>query len=158
MNAYMAFTIHFLSEDFCIHNFTLAVKPIYGKHSGDVIRNYMQEIIDDWDLPKESIVMMLRDSGSNMVKACRDWKIPHFPCIGHSLHLLVGPFLLEKKNNRIASEEIQEDDVENEEGHYDAYTDEFTDTYSDAEAIARVRKIVAKIRKTTKYIKKFDED
>jgi len=149
----MAFTIHFLCEDFRIHNFTLAVKPIYGKHSGGVIRNYMQEIIDDWDLSKESIVMMLRDSGSNMVKACKDWKIPHFPCIGHSLHLLVGPFLLEKKSNRIASEEIQEEDVENEEDHCDAYTDEFTDTYNDAEAIARVRKIVAKIRRTTKYIK-----
>ena len=67
----MAFTIHFLSMHFCIHNFTLAVKPIFGKHSGDVIRNYMQELIDDWDLPKEKIVKMLRDSGSKMVKACK---------------------------------------------------------------------------------------
>ena len=49
--------------------------------------------------------MLLRDSGSNMVKACNDWRlshnpelgVPHFPCIGHSLHLVVGPFLLEKK-------------------------------------------------------------
>ena len=49
--------------------------------------------------------MVLRDSGSNMVKACNDWclshnpdlDMPHFPCIGHSLHLVVGPFLLEKK-------------------------------------------------------------
>jgi len=89
----MAFTIHFLSRDF-----TLAVKPILGKYSGDIIKNYMEEIIDECDLSKEKIVMMLRDSGSNMVKACKDWEIPHFPCIGHSLHLKVGPFLIEKRN------------------------------------------------------------
>jgi len=32
-----------------------------------------------------------------MVKACNLWGIPHFPYIGHCLHLVAGPFFLEKK-------------------------------------------------------------
>ena len=35
-----------------------------------------------------------------MVKACEDWDIKHFPCIGHSMHLLVGPFLLVPKTRK----------------------------------------------------------
>ena len=54
----------------------------------------------NWGLDKDRLSMMLRDSGSNMVKACKDWKIKHFPCIGHSLHLVVGPFLLVPKTKK----------------------------------------------------------
>ena len=41
--------------------------------------------------------MMLRDNASNAIKACRDWGIPHFGCIGHTLHLIVGPLFVHKK-------------------------------------------------------------
>lgn len=84
--------------------------------------------------------MMLRDSGSNMVAACRMWKISHFPCIGHSLHLVVGPFLVEKKKQGTKAE-IKEDDEENKE-ELDTYTDDFTDAYNNDKALARVQKIV----------------
>ena len=65
-----------------------------------------------------------------------------------------------RKKKQIESEEVHADDEENEEGQSqeDAYTDDFTDTYNDAEAIARVRKIVAKGRKPTKYLKKFNQE
>jgi len=100
-------------------------------------------------------LMTLRDSESNMVKACEDWQTPHFPCIVQSLHLVIGPFLIEKKKKDNESEDRADDERSDEEGKLqeDAYTDDFTDAYNDAEALARVRKIVAKVRKTTKYIR-----
>ena len=118
--------------------------------------------------------MMLRDSGSNMVKACVDWGIPHFPCIGHSLHLVVGPFLLEKKKKSTkdnedkaeAEEEAPVNDDESsveeeandsdptmdEDVEEDPYSDSFAALY-DQEALKNVRKLVFKLRKITKYIK-----
>eukprot|EP00957_Ditylum_brightwellii_P198044 15088831-Ditylum_brightwellii.AAC.1 len=38
-----------------------------------------------------------------MVKACCDWRVENSPCINHSLHLVVGPFLLQKKDKLTAS-------------------------------------------------------
>ena len=165
MKAFMAFTIHFLCDDFQRHNYTLAIKPTEGKHTGDLIREYMQNILKEWCLSEDRIVMMLRDSGSNMVKACEDWGIPHFPCIGHSLHLVVGPFLLEKKDKdksttavlvRNSDDEIpdpvaEENDATAEENNEDVvedvYSDEFNDSYTNKDALKLVWDIVSKVRK-----------
>ena len=81
-----------------MHSFTLEVEQIEGKHTGDFIRESMEKAFGRWDLDVAMITMMLRDSGANMVKACTDWEIPHFPCVGHCLHLIVGPLLVEGKN------------------------------------------------------------
>ena len=88
MQAFMAMTIHFLTKDFTMRNYTLEVFPVLGKHTADMIQGEMDMAMSNWNLKKENITMMLHDSGSNMVKACRDWGIDHFACIGHSLHLL----------------------------------------------------------------------
>ena len=159
MMAFMAFTVHFVCDEFQRHNYTLAVKPTVGKHSGNMIRTYMEDIVNEWGLSKNNLGMMLRDSGSNMVKACEDWGIDHFPCIGHSLHLVVGPFLLEKKKTTLSSEDDDEQDEANDECTTDDlfsddfFGDDFSTMLNEDEMIERVRKIVAKIRKMTRYIK-----
>ena len=95
--AFMALTITFLTEEFDLRNYTLEVKPVVGKHTGEMILQELQQSLSKWGLSSSDLSMMLRDSGSNIVKACNDWKINHFPCIGHTLHLIVGPFLVPKK-------------------------------------------------------------
>ena len=157
MDAFMAFTLHFLCEDFTRYNFTLAIKPTVGKHTASMIQNYMQEILDEWGMPKYNLCMMLRDSGSNMVKACKDWGVPHFPCIGHSLHLVVGPFLLEKKKTTRDEEiekEVDHDDdpSEDDPNEDDPYSDDFGVAY-DNNSLENVRKIVFKLRTIVRYIK-----
>jgi hypothetical protein len=97
MKAFMALTLHFLTDDFCMQSYTLEVKPTQGKHTGDMIQGEMAVLFMKWNLDSACLTMMLQDSGSNMVKACTNWGIPHFPCIGHSLHLVVGPFLILSK-------------------------------------------------------------
>lgn len=57
-----------------------------------------------WGIKKEKLAMLLRDNASNGVKACNDWGIPHFGCVAHCLHLIVGPFLLCSKKEE---EEVQ---------------------------------------------------
>lgn len=43
------------------------------------------------------MVAIIRDSGSNMVKACKLWHVKHFACIAHNLHLIVGPLVTPTK-------------------------------------------------------------
>ena len=72
MQAFIAITIHFLTMDFSMCNYTLEVCPVLGKHTADMIQGEMDMVLSNWNLKKENITMMLCDSGSNMVKACRD--------------------------------------------------------------------------------------
>ena len=171
MEAFMALTLHFLCDDFQRHNFTMAIKPTDGKHTADMMKGYMKDVIDEWCLSKNKLVMMLGDSGSNVVEACEDWGVGHFPCIGHSLHLVVSPFLLEKKKNAngsgIAEAEEQgkideEVTIDNEQDmtcessddvRDDAYYDDFTLSYNDDDSLKKVRDIVSKIQKIVRYMK-----
>jgi hypothetical protein len=45
--------------------------------------------------------MIVRDSGSNIVKACNDMKAPHIPCIGHMFHIILAPLCVEPKKSKI---------------------------------------------------------
>lgn len=72
MDAFMAFTLHFISIDFQNYNFTLSIKPTVGKHSGKMILGYMRNVLEEWGLSKDKLIMMLRDGASNMVRACSD--------------------------------------------------------------------------------------
>jgi hypothetical protein len=172
MKAFLAFTVHFLCNDFHKFNYTLAVKPTKGKHTGGMIRQYMQDILNEWCLPEHRLTMMLLNSGSNMVKACQDWGIPHFPCIGHSLHLAVGPFLLQKKeksatnatekDNGVEMPDLtacddngDDDDATEDDGEVnDPYSDEFTDSYNNKNALKADR---AECEKNYKFYKKFNK-
>lgn len=101
--------------------------------------------------------MMLRDSGSNMVKACNDWNIHHFPCIGHSLHLVVGPFLVIPKRKGNSGTEHQGQDsgesVEPLEEDDDALSDSFDSMYADQNVILEVREVVQDMRKFCSFVK-----
>lgn len=44
--------------------------------------------------------MMMRDNASNGVKACNDWGVRNFGCIGHSIHLVIGPFIIKTRKKR----------------------------------------------------------
>jgi hypothetical protein len=55
------------------------------------------ESFQKWGIPKENMTMMLRDNASNAIKVCCNREIPHFGCIGHTLHLVVGPLFVQKR-------------------------------------------------------------
>jgi len=78
-----------LTDDFNMINMTLEVEPLQGKHTCTFIMEIMIESFHKWGIEKENMMMMLRDHASNAIKACHDWGIPHFGCIGHTLHLVV---------------------------------------------------------------------
>jgi hypothetical protein len=98
MESYMAITLQALTQDFDMINLTLAVEPLHERHTGDVIRQHLEQSFTSWNLDHNNLTMMLRDNASNVLKACRDWGIPHFGCIGHTLHLIVGPLFVQNSH------------------------------------------------------------
>jgi hypothetical protein len=112
-----------------------------------------------WNLDVSMISMMFRDSGSNMVNAGTDWGIPHFPCVGHCLHLIVGPLLVEEKKKplliMIDSDKESIDDTEMNED-VDATDDAFEDPveiWSSQECLARVCSVVDDFRKAAVFLR-----
>ena len=66
MKAFMALTVHFLTQAFEMRNYTLEVKPVIGKHTAHMIRSELEECFYKWGLSSVDLSMMLRDSGSNI--------------------------------------------------------------------------------------------
>jgi hypothetical protein len=98
MEAYMTTTMHYLTNNFELKQYTLDVCPFEGRHTGIKIGEKLSStLFETWNLPKSRCAMMVRDSGSNIVKACNDIHLPHTPCIGHQMHLVLAPFLVEPK-------------------------------------------------------------
>ena len=95
--------------------------------------------------------MMLRDNASNGKKACNDWNIKHFGCIAHSIHLIVGPFLIEKSGTG-AMDGANGDAGYQEEDDDEVNFDDPTST-NVAEEVVAVRKIITKVWTIVKYIK-----
>ena len=55
MQAFMAMTIHFLTGDFTMRNYTLEVCPVVGKYTANMIRGEMTMALSNWSLMKENI-------------------------------------------------------------------------------------------------------
>ena len=150
MKAFMAVTIQFLTDEFIMRSYTLEVKPVLGKHTGDMIKSEMESSFSKWGLDASKLSMLLRDSGSNMVKACNDWGIRHFSCVAHSLHLVVGPFLVFKKGEKTTT---QNDSTVEENIDDDGFSDEFNSDYASEDVILEVRNIVQDVRKFCSFVK-----
>ena len=53
------------------HKATLAVRNIYGSHSGSNIVDIVTEVLAEWKIDKAKLGKVLTDNGSNMLKAFR---------------------------------------------------------------------------------------
>lgn len=179
MESFISLTIHYLTDGFEMREFTLKVSKLEGRHTGDLIKATLSTALIDFGIDKCNMSMMLRDNGSNMVKACNDWRVTSFGCVGHSLHLVVGPLLLEPRPKRKLqahnqptvgakraresvddTEEKSEDQMHDEEVDDDEDADDIADYDDDFDAsvlqdlkVSKVRKIVGEFRAVAKYVK-----
>lgn len=153
MQSFMAVTLHYLTEEFEMKTFVVEVLPLKGSHTGEFIAECLSNTLSSFNLRLSKLALILRDNASNGIKACEKLKAPHFGCIGHSLHLVVGPFLLEKHaaTNTIETEFVDENAANDDDD--DAVGYDFIENENSAEIVNRVCTIVSKFRKVAKYIK-----
>jgi hypothetical protein len=158
MKSFMALTLRYLTESFELKTAVLEVRPLTGSHTGEFIASCLTASMNHFGLEKAKLALLLRDNASNGIKACNEMMINHFGCIGHGLHLLVGPFLIPKRSRVISENNAVEDDAEVRDSDESNDTDDDIAEYQDDDedpdtVVASACKIVSKFRDVAKYIK-----
>lgn len=97
VNSLMSLTAHWLTEAFDRKRAILHVQPFDGSHTGDQIRMKFEEMFNTWKIKEDQIHLVLRDNGSNMVKALTDASLPHYGCFAHTLQLVVHDGVLSQR-------------------------------------------------------------
>ena len=133
-------------------NFVIEVTPLRGSHTGEFIANFLNTTMSTYLLTYKKLSLVIRDNASNGVSACDKLKVRHFGCIGHSLHLVIGPFLIENKKKN-TEEVVIEDDDSGDDDDDDVAEFELTEEETSEEIVNRVRKLTSKFRSIAKYVK-----
>jgi hypothetical protein len=94
--SFICLTLHYIDNNFMRKNWTLEVRPLPGQHTGMAIADALRETMAEWGLRKDRCVALLRDGASNGVSAGNQLAFPHFSCVAHSLHLVLGSALVRK--------------------------------------------------------------
>ena len=66
------------------------MQPLEQRHTGEYIAMKLSKILSDWDIGSEQVHCILRDNGSNMIKAMDEACLPSFGCFAHCAHSSVG--------------------------------------------------------------------
>ena len=97
VNSLMSLTAHWLDGDFKQNHAVLHVQEFDGSHTGEAIKEKFLNMFEKWDISHEQIHIVLRDNGTNIVKALNDASLPHYGCFAHSLQLVVHDGVLSQR-------------------------------------------------------------
>ncbi|XP_073726190.1 zinc finger BED domain-containing protein 4-like [Misgurnus anguillicaudatus] len=86
----MSLTCHFIDSDWERKQIVLNVKAMHGSHTGEYISEVFLSLLRHWDIDTERVVLVLRDSGANMIKGIRLTEVPDLSCSAHTLQLVVN--------------------------------------------------------------------
>lgn len=85
----MSLTTHFIDKEWKSVQVVLNVKAMSESHVAQYIRGMFLEMLDEWAINSSCVVLVLRDSGANMVKAMKIVDMPGLSCSAHTLQLVV---------------------------------------------------------------------
>ena len=86
--SYITFTLHFCADDFILHDLTLRTSLFQSTHTGEHIKQDMEEIMRLFGL-ESKLVVFITDQGANVVKACKIAAVDRHGCVAHGLHNLI---------------------------------------------------------------------
>lgn len=100
MEPYLSLTVHYINKDWKLETHCLRTIYMPESHTGENISNMLRDILREYGLQVSSVVSFTTDSGSNMVKACKELGVPRIPCFGHILHNAITSSL--KKHDEVS--------------------------------------------------------
>ena len=97
-NALLGFTAHWADGSFQRHSAVLQAQELSERHTGEYIALKITKMLEDWKVALFQVHVVIRDNGSNMVKAMAEANLPSFGCFAHSLQLVVNDGVLSQRS------------------------------------------------------------
>ena len=72
----------------------LQAQELTQRHTGEYIAVKITKMLEDWMITLSQVHIVIRDNGSNMVKAMTEANLPSFGHFAHSLQLVINDGLL----------------------------------------------------------------
>ena len=88
--ALMSLTAHFIDKNWKKVQLVLNVKSLTQSHTGQYIGETFLSMLQEWEIDVERVMLVLRDSGANMVKGMRLVEMADLSCSAHILHLVIN--------------------------------------------------------------------
>lgn len=99
VKSFLGVTSHFIFNN-KHKSITVGVTELDERHTSQYLETWLIKIVEDWKINKDSIVVVVSDSGANIKKAIKDafGVDKHLSCFAHTLNL-VPSTILESDNN-----------------------------------------------------------
>ena len=100
---YLCYTVHFLDSNWELQSISLETVPLFTDHTGENIVESIQDILANWNLPPEKLVVTTTDNGSNFVAGFQTHGWLRLSCFGHCLDLAINKCLAIRRVERAVS-------------------------------------------------------
>lgn len=85
----LSLTAHGISKDFRKKTIILKSEVMDERHTGTIISTKFQTILEEWGIDRQKVHCMVRDRGSNMVKAMQLSGFEDISCAIHQIQLCI---------------------------------------------------------------------
>lgn len=89
----ISLTAQWADSEFTLNRVTLQAKECRGSLTGSAVAETFVGMLEDWNIPKEAVHVVVRDNGANIIKAMAAAELPS-SCAVHTLQLAVKEGLL----------------------------------------------------------------
>ena len=84
----LSLTAHGITDNYERVSVILKCEQLESRHTGEIIANNLNNILQDWGLSTESVHCILRDRGSNMIKAMNMKNLTDANCTNSSATIM----------------------------------------------------------------------
>ena len=85
----LSLTAHWINDTFVKVSAVLHAQPIQEAHTGEYIAAQLENMLQNWEIPRDKVHIVVSDNASNMIRAMGDASFVHFGCFAHSLQLVI---------------------------------------------------------------------
>ncbi|XP_051800344.1 zinc finger BED domain-containing protein 4-like [Acanthochromis polyacanthus] len=93
----MSLTCHYIDAGWSRKQAVLNTRAMHGSHTGEYLKETLLTMLEDWNINKDRVALVLRDSGANIVKGLRLSELPDLSCTAHTLQLVVNDGLTSQR-------------------------------------------------------------
>lgn len=89
VDSYLAFTCHYVDEDYQLSTTLLAVGKFSERHTAANIAATTDKLLSDWGIARGKVMCLTTDGAPNMPLCSKMLQFRHSHCIAHALNLVV---------------------------------------------------------------------